>query len=72
MTRDIERIDRMVKTLREVWHKYPDLRLGQLVHNAPYFEADGNIVNPTIPTVLVEDDRMEEGLQGMLAREETP
>lgn len=68
VTRDSARIDRMVATLREVWHAYPDLRLGQLVTNAPYFEADGRNSGWALPPALVEDARMEEGLRGLLAR----
>lgn len=66
--RDKDRIDRMVETLRQTWHKYPDMRLGQLVNNAPYFEADGTNSGYSSPAFLVEDDRMEEGLQGLLVR----
>ncbi len=29
-----ERIDQVLAVVREVWHRYPDLRLGQLIVNA--------------------------------------
>lgn len=29
--RDPARIDRMIESLREVWHASPDMRLGQLL-----------------------------------------
>ncbi len=32
--RDPERIDQVLAVVREVWHRYPDLRLGQLIVNA--------------------------------------
>jgi hypothetical protein len=46
--RDPQRIDPMIDALRELWHRHPDYRLGQLVVNltgklAPevfYFEDD--------------------------------
>ena len=30
---DINRIDRIIELLRELWKKYPDQRLGQLLEN---------------------------------------
>lgn len=35
--RDIERIDRICRLLAEVWKKYPDLRLGQLLEDLTIF-----------------------------------
>jgi len=32
-TRDPKRIPRILKKLQELWEKYPDLRLGQLIMN---------------------------------------
>lgn len=68
--RDPARIDRMIGALREAWHKHPDLRLGQLVSNAPYFDASGTNLGHAQPAVLVEDDAMECGLRGLIARVE--
>ena len=34
--RDINRIDPMLKRIGEIWKKYPDLRLGQLIKNASF------------------------------------
>lgn len=69
--RNPDRIDRMTELLRQTWHKYPDMRLGQLVTNAPYFDAEGNNTGHSIPAFLVEDGRMEEGLMGLLVRPDT-
>lgn len=30
--RDPDRIDRILDKIRDVWHKYPELRLGQLMY----------------------------------------
>jgi len=30
--RDIKRIEPMLDSLKTLWYKYPDLRLGQLLH----------------------------------------
>ena len=45
--RDPERIEPMVERIKEIWTKFPDLRLLQLLHNvlegdrmAYYFEDD--------------------------------
>ena len=35
--RDPERIDRVVEKLRQLWHKMPDQRLGQLLLNVHQF-----------------------------------
>lgn len=40
--RDPQRIDRMVAMIRAYWHRYPDLRLGQLITNL-YFEEDDDL-----------------------------
>jgi hypothetical protein len=34
MVRPPERIPKVLKTIREVWERFPDLRLGQLLTNA--------------------------------------
>ena len=31
--RDVARIDDILKRLKKIWKKYPDLRLGQLLNN---------------------------------------
>jgi len=67
--RDAERIGPMLQALGEAWMKNPDLRLGQLVNNAPYFNADGTPTGGSIPSFLVEDDVMRAGLIGMCVRE---
>jgi len=59
--RDPERIPEILNKLKEIWEKYPDLRLGQLISNmsdrSPW------------PLFYIEDDefieRMEEFYQGV-------
>ena len=38
--RDINRIDRILAQLGELWKQYPDLRLGQLISNTRIQEND--------------------------------
>ena len=38
--RDSDRIDKILETIREIWKKYPDLRLTQLIGNC--FPAGDN------------------------------
>ena len=43
--RDVNRIPEFLKTVEEVWRKYPDMRFGQLVVNVlgvdPFYVEDG-------------------------------
>lgn len=59
--RDPARIDALLQLLGAVWHRNPDLRLGQLVHIAGCMQqpdmADG---------FYIEDDQMREGLLAYL------
>ena len=56
--RDRGRIDVMVETLRLVWHRNPDMRLGQLIQACSYLADDGG------ETLLfnLEDDKMFQGM----------
>lgn len=54
MSRDPARIDPMLDKLRELWHKSPDLRLGQLVYNLA--QPVGGF--PERDVFYVEDDAM--------------
>jgi len=56
--RDPDRIPRVIKKLQEVWEKFPDLRLGQLVDNARMC-SQHNYVD----VFSIEDDAIEEGLE---------
>ena len=38
--RDPERIDKILAQLADLWKKYPDLRLGQLIANTKIHEND--------------------------------
>jgi uncharacterized protein YihD (DUF1040 family) len=48
-TRDPERINIILEHLKEIWMKYPDLRLGQLI---------SNIAPPQASIFYLEDDTM--------------
>lgn len=63
--RDEDRIAEVIGALTIAWYKHPDLRLGQLVTNAPYFEADGTNTGYAPPAFAVEDDVMLAGLRGI-------
>ena len=48
--RDPKRIDRILQEISNIWHKYPDMRLGQLICNvlqdpALYYIEDEELVN---------------------------
>jgi uncharacterized protein YihD (DUF1040 family) len=51
--RDPERIDQVLAVVREVWHRYPDLRLGQLIVNAVQTEESCSQVYSIEDTALV-------------------
>jgi len=38
--RDKKRIKRILKLLEELWKKYPDQRLGQLLENYVFFQGE--------------------------------
>lgn len=59
--RDPERIDKVLAHLGEVWRRYPDWRLGQLVVNATPGRGD---------PFNVEDDEMDKGLRRLATRKE--
>ena len=48
--RDPERIDKILKEIGDIWHKYPDMRLGQLIGNVLegpnlYYVEDNGLVS---------------------------
>ncbi len=57
MKRAPARIDKIVELLRNYWHQYPDLRLGQIVANC------GKRLHGTSDPYYLEDDEMEKALQ---------
>jgi len=61
--RDPARIDRMLAQLRALWYAYPDLRLGQLVHN-----LGANVEPNLLDTYYVEDGEMERRIQAATAK----
>jgi len=54
--RDPNRIPEVLELIRQLWEKYPDWRLGQLLVN----------VSDTDNIFYVEDDRVEKGLVNYL------
>lgn len=49
--RNPERIDKVLAAIGEVWHKHPDLRLGQLIMNVygdPYYVEDNELISGLI------------------------
>tara|TARA_R110002074_G_scaffold402324_1_gene606973 strand:- start:22947 stop:23138 length:192 start_codon:yes stop_codon:yes gene_type:complete len=62
--RDPDRIDPIIDKLRELWKKYPDLRLGQLVKNAIRFSPDNES-----DVFMTEDDVTLKGLNYLLDHE---
>jgi hypothetical protein len=67
--RDPQRIDRIIEVLREAWHRFPDLRLNQLIINAsdtPY-DCDKPHECGLGLVYYIEDDTMEKRLKGLVA-----
>lgn len=62
MTRDAERIDRVLETLETVWKKHPDLRLCQLLVNA------APLSGPCPELFYIEDQTLEKLLHELDAR----
>jgi len=58
--RKIERIDRILDKLSDLWHKHPDQRLGQVLENYVF----GYIV-PS-PLFHVEDDEIEDRIDAQI------
>jgi len=54
--RDPKRIHRVLETVRQVWERFPDLRLGQLL------SASKGVAGPQ-DLFFVEDDAMEKNLR---------
>jgi uncharacterized protein YihD (DUF1040 family) len=52
--RDPKRIEPMLELIREIWYKYPDLRLTQLIMNALKMNQD---------PYYVEDEKLEKALK---------
>ena len=70
--RDPSRIPAIIAALQEAWLTNPDLRLGQLIDNAGYFNADGSNRaerGEYIPPVFMREDGLTlNGLRGIVAR----
>lgn len=58
--RDPDRISRMLELVEEIWRKWPDLRLGQLIEVVGTREVHGRSRRTNDHCVFnVEDDKME-------------
>lgn len=68
--RPVERIDAMLKLLREAWLLVPDQRLGQVIGNAARNPGAQPMLDYRDP-FNVEDDAMWAGLKRMAAGEPT-
>ena len=60
--RDLKRIDVILKEISAIWHKYPDMRLGQLIGNV--------LEGPSL--YYVEDDSLVKALKDMYEGAEEP
>ena len=40
--REIERINRIISLIKKIWHKHPDTRFNQLIHNLSWEYANRN------------------------------
>ena len=63
--REKERINRICKKLAEMWVKYPDQRLGQLLENYIFFKGKRGDVT-SIRLFYQEDDETENILNELL------
>ena len=69
--RNPNRIDPILKLLKDIWHKYPNLRLCQIISNAADLWGSG----PRCPECLgndlyyMEDDQIQGGLRKHLGGE---
>ena len=60
--RDPRRIDVILQEISNIWHKYPDMRLGQLI---------GNVLEGA-SLYYVEDNGLVQALKDMYNQEEVP
>lgn len=58
--RDPERIEPMLALVAEVWRKYPDLRLGQLIDDAAVLASGAG---DAVSVFSIEDDVLANGLR---------
>ncbi len=50
--RDPKRINRILSLIRNYWHKYPDMRLTQIIYNADPKELGFNLEDSDLETEL--------------------
>jgi len=58
-------IYQILEALSNAWQAHPDMELGALITNAPYFEADGTNTGYAPPPAVVSDAQMLVGLNGI-------
>lgn len=58
--RNPERIDEILELISDIWHKHPDLRLGQLIGNC--LSIDYNYIDGIVEVDLyyIEDDKLQD------------
>lgn len=69
--RDPKRIDRILQEISNIWHKYPDMRLGQLIGNvlegaALYYVEDDGLVNALKDTYEGAREKVQFSLDGQV------
>ena len=69
--RDPKRIDRILQEISNIWHKYPDMRLGQLIGNvlegpSLYYVEDDGLVNALKDTYEGAREKVQFSLDGQV------
>jgi hypothetical protein len=61
--RDQDQMEAIFASLRALWERHPELRLGQIVVNAASL-----IAGPDAPVFYVEDDKMLLGIERLISQ----
>ena len=69
--RDPKRIDVILQQISNIWHKYPDMRLGQLIGNvlegvSLYYVEDDGLVNALKDTYEGEKEKVQFSIEGQV------
>ena len=69
--RDPKRIDVILQQISNIWHKYPDMRLGQLIGNvlegaALYYVEDDGLVNALKDTYEGAKEKVQFSVEGQV------
>lgn len=65
---DLSRIEPMISALRRAWIANPELRLGQLVDSARFFDSEGTPIRSSEDVFYATDDDIRNGLYGISKR----